>query len=1099
MGEGARKGALKIACSTLSWLEYRIQRDHHSCGRNNYNLNVATWNVRTLLDNCEQSNRPERRTALVSLELKRFKIDIAALQETRRAGTGQLTEHGGGYTFYWQGRPEGQPRMHGVGFAIRNDLIHHLASLPHGVNERIMKLRLSLDRNQYATVICAYAPTLDADDEVKEVFYSELDEILTSTHRHDKIILLGDFNARVGRDQELWKGVIGKEGVGNCNSNGIHLLTLCSEHQLVITNTMFRQRNKFKTTWQHPRSKHWHLIDYAIVRSRDLKDVRITKSITSADDCWTDHRLVRTVFAIQLHRRRCHISKQTKRRLDVAKLEDPTLREEFNSTLTQSLSSVHGDNVEEYWGELKAAILSASEATIGFRTKKHQDWFDENDHIIEAMISEKRKAFCTWQSDPTNEAKRNTYHSIRATVQRRIRLMKDQWWAAKAEQLQDLANRGDSRGFFNATRTIFGPSTRGETPIKDKEGTLLKDSESINLRWKEHFQDLLNRDSHVDESVFELIPQSPINDVLGIEPSLAETVLSIRQMKNGKAPGVDGIPAEVLKHGGDELASRLHHLILLIWQTEEITSDLQDVDIVKIFKKGDKSECGNYRGISLLATVGKIIARILANRLVPHAEGFLPESQCGFRPNRGTTDMIFTARQLQEKCREQRQPLYMAFIDLTKAFDSVNRAALWRILGKFGCPEKFISIVRLLHDGMSARVLSSQAAGDPFEVHTGVKQGCVIAPTLFSIFISTIFHLIKDRLPEGIEIIYRTDGGLFNLRRLKARTKTRATSLIELQYADDNCVCATSESQLQCILDAFAYAYESLGLSINVRKTEVLYQPVPGQSPIPPSLNVSGSTLKNVPSFPYLGSVLSVKADIDAEIVNRLRAASSAFGKLRDRVFESRGLSKDTKILVYKAVVLPSLLYGSECWTTYRRHLKCLEKYHQRCLRRILGVTWQDYRTNSSILDEAHCTSIEAMVIRNQLRWTGHIIRLDESRLPQHILYGELGTGTRSQGGQRKRFKDNLKSSLKSCGINLSSWEALSCNRSRWRSAVTEGIETFERERRRKHEEKRLRRKRQRDTSTAESVTSASSVSCHHCGRPCASRIGLVSHLRVHK
>ena len=116
----------------------------------------------------------------------------------------------------------------------------------------------------------------------------------------------------------------------------------------------------------------------------------------------------------------------------------------------------------------------------------------------------------------------------------------------------------------------------------------------------------------MDEAVFELIPQSPINDVLGIEPSLAETELSIRQMKNGKAPGVDGIPAEVLKRGGDELASRLHHLILLIWQTEEIMSDLQDADIVKIFKKGDKSDCGNYRGISLLAIVGKIIARILA-------------------------------------------------------------------------------------------------------------------------------------------------------------------------------------------------------------------------------------------------------------------------------------------------------------------------------------------------------------------------------------------------------------------------------------------------------------------------------------------------------
>ena len=177
--------------------------------------------------------------------------------------------------------------------------------------------------------------------------------------------------------------------------------------------------------------------------------------------------------------------------------------------------------------------------------------------------------------------------------------------------------------------------------------------------------------------------------------------------------------------------------------------------------------------------------------------------------------MIFTARKLQEKCREQRQPLYMAFIDLTKAFDSINREALWRILAKYGCPEKFISTLRLLHDGMSARVLGG-TGGEAFEVRTGVKQGCVIAPTLFSIFISAIFHLIQDRLPDGVEIIYRMAGGLFNLRRLKARSKTSTTSLIELQYADDNCVCATSECQLQAILDAFTLAYESLGLSVNV-------------------------------------------------------------------------------------------------------------------------------------------------------------------------------------------------------------------------------------------------------------------------------------------
>ncbi|XP_068712987.1 uncharacterized protein [Montipora foliosa] len=336
-------------------------------------------------------------------KLKDNEVDIAALQETRRSGTGQLSEHGGGYTFYWQGRPEGQPRIHGVGFAIRSELTKYVTSLPHGVNERIMKMRLSLDKDQGATVICAYAPTLDAEEETKEVFYATLNNILAIIHKDDKIIILGDFNTRVGTDHALWKGTIGREGVGNCNANGVFLLTCCEEHQVVITNTIFRQKNKFKTTWQHRRSKHWHLIDFVIVRARDQGDVQITKSITSADDSWTDHRLVRSSFALKLHHKKRHIAKQPKRRLDVERLKDPALLEELQLALRLSLASVHGNNVEEFWQALKAVILSSSEATIAYSTRKHQDWFDENDYVIEMLIDGKRKAFFTWQSDPTNE------------------------------------------------------------------------------------------------------------------------------------------------------------------------------------------------------------------------------------------------------------------------------------------------------------------------------------------------------------------------------------------------------------------------------------------------------------------------------------------------------------------------------------------------------------------------------------------------------------------------------------------------------------------------------------------------------------------------
>ncbi|PFX12708.1 hypothetical protein AWC38_SpisGene23289 [Stylophora pistillata] len=128
-----------------------------------------------------------------------YNIDIAARQETRRAGEGQLTERGAGYTFFWMGKEENEQRIHGVGFALKKELIRNLEELPVGVSERLMTLRLKLKSNQQATVISAYAPTLQVEPEDKEIFYSTLDSVLTQTPSNDKIILLGDFNAWVGR------------------------------------------------------------------------------------------------------------------------------------------------------------------------------------------------------------------------------------------------------------------------------------------------------------------------------------------------------------------------------------------------------------------------------------------------------------------------------------------------------------------------------------------------------------------------------------------------------------------------------------------------------------------------------------------------------------------------------------------------------------------------------------------------------------------------------------------------------------------------------------------------------------------------------------
>ena len=250
--------------------------------------------------------------------------------------------------------------------------------------------------------------------------------------------------------------------------------------------------------------------------------------------------------------------------------------------------------------------------------------------------------------------------------------------------------------FFYAPKTVYDPQSSGTTPLHSADGTsLLTDKEAILKRWAEHFDGILNRPSSINDEAINRLPQVECSPLLDELPTVSETVKAIELLSSGKAPGSDAIPAEIYKTGGPPVAEKLtiSHYV----EESSHPSRIQDATIIHLFKrKGNPQVCDNHRGISLLSIAGKILARILLNRLNEHLErsGLLPESQCGFRKIRGTIDMIFTARQLQEKCQEQNVDLYMTFVDLTKAFDTISRERLWKIMAKFGCPAKFIAMVR---------------------------------------------------------------------------------------------------------------------------------------------------------------------------------------------------------------------------------------------------------------------------------------------------------------------------------------------------------------------------------------------------------------------
>ncbi|VDL96299.1 unnamed protein product, partial [Schistocephalus solidus] len=244
---------------------------------------LATWKVRSLLDN-HRSKWLERRTALITGELVLYKVDLAAYSETRFSEQGQLQEVGAGYTFFLSSRPKAEQRDAGVAVAIRNDIVGRLPCLPQGINDRLMSLHLPLRGENFAIIISDYAPPMTSSDAAKKKSYEDLHALLATVSKFDKLIDLGDFNARVGTDHAAWQGVLGPNGVPGRNDKGL-------------------LPTQEKVTWMHPRLRRWHLLDYVLVRRRDRLDVLVTKAIRDADD-WTDHCLGISQMSLRLQPRR---------------------------------------------------------------------------------------------------------------------------------------------------------------------------------------------------------------------------------------------------------------------------------------------------------------------------------------------------------------------------------------------------------------------------------------------------------------------------------------------------------------------------------------------------------------------------------------------------------------------------------------------------------------------------------------------------------------------------------------------------------------------------------------------------------------------------
>ena len=427
-------------------------------------------------------------------------------------------------------------------------------------------------------------------------------------------------------------------------------------------------------------------------------------------------------------------------------------------------------------------------------------------------------------------------------------------------------------------------------------------------------------------------------------------------MANGKAMGPDELPAKLLKLGlsdsSHEILLALHDIIVAVWMTGEVPQEWKDATIKVLHEKKDRTECSNYRGLSLVAHAGKVLLKIGANRLGDFCEeaGILPEEQCGFRPQRSTTDMMFVVRRLQELGRTRNTSLEIWFIDLAKAYDSVDRVLLWEILARFGVPPRMIKVIRMSHDGMRARVqLDDGDFSAWFNVCQGLRQGCVLSPLLFNIFFAAVIIVVLQRFAEDplivSDLVYLDDApkGEDGRPRKEGTLEMVRRAVWGMLYADDAGVVSTSPRGLARMMGVIVVTFQEFGLTVSEKKTEAMHLwSHPHTTSNALRIEATGQRYKHTTEFVYLGGAITESADLDIEIKRSIGAAWASVRKYSSQLYDRRNARLSLKIRLFKAEVMEAMLYGCATRTMRSQDFSSLRTAHHKLLLRIIGFRRKD-------------------------------------------------------------------------------------------------------------------------------------------------------------
>lgn len=923
---------------------------------------IGTWNVRTM------AQAGKIQCALQ--EMDRMHIEIMGVSEMRwpNASYCDIDE----YRVYYSGSTNNRYE-NGVGIIVHQNVSRSVTNFVP-VNERIILLQISATPVNM-NIVQVYAPTTDHSDEEIIEFYSEINNVIKNLPKHEMLILLGDFNAKIGRGKE--GSHIGPYGLGDRNERGDLLSLFALEQNLVILNTFYKLPARRLYTWKSPgdeESNTRNQIDFILVNHRYRNSFTSVKTYPGAD-IHSDHNPVVGEYRIKLKK----IRRKNTRRYKLRILKDKEIKEKAKKIINDQINLLieKDSNTEETIQTINRTVENIKEELLKPSDAKNKTWMTNE---ILKLMEERRK----------HKNNNPVYKQIQRELQRKIREAKQKELEEKCQEIEDLQRKYDEFNVHKKVREITGKHKKKVVgKLLNDKGELIIDRRKIQETWKKYIEDLFY-DERVD-------PPS-VETETGPEIIPVEVKAAIFETRDGKAAGPDGIQSEFLKLLDEDSIKFLCKIFNNIYNTGNIPREWLLSEFVMLPKKQGAKKCEDYRGISLMSHLLKIFLKIIHKRIYKICEERISDTQFGFMKGVGTRDALFSIQVLFQRCRDVNCDIFACFIDYEKAFDKIQHEKMMQILKDTGIDGKNLRIIRNLYWNQSASIrLNSEECTDEVNIRRGVRQGCILSPLIFNLYSEEIFNEALEGEEHGI---------LVNGERLN-----------NIRYADDTVVFADNIISMQRLIDKISEASERYGLKVNINKTKFMI--------ISKNTNTRGQLfIRNIPiqrvsEFTYLGTVVNEQWDHSQEIKVRIEKARSAF-KSMDKLFKSHNLNLEIKIRLLRCYILSILYYGVESWTLTKATEKRLEAFEMWLYRRILKIPWVDKVSNRAVLERiGKQKEIMNTIKRRKLEYLGHIMRNEgKYHLLISILQGKV-FGKRGPGRRRISWLKNLRTWFTTTTKNL--------------------------------------------------------------------------------